>query len=291
MAYLFQFCAVKALVFMLILVPLSFSGWAVARIANLYFCCSPKRRKITLKNLDLAFGDTLTQSQKNRIARSSFENQALSILELFIIKKIKKAAASRFSIDGQHHFDDAVARGKGIVFVASHLGSWEYIGFPGYLSKYPHAVIVKNVRNPYLNTVIDGLRREAGTLPIPKDVSALRQTLAELRKNHGVAIIIDQWAGQEGSWTSFFGTETSTTSLPARLAGKTGCALIPIYCLRKSIGSYTIEMLPAVELPEGPDWQVRMTKRLNEILESQIRKYPEQWSWSHRRWRPRPVPA
>lgn len=277
--------------FALNFIPLPLSGWIVSRIANFYFMCSPKRRKITLRNLDLAYGNALTQSRKSAIARRSFENQALSILELFIIKKIKKDAASRFSIAGQQHFDDAIARGKGIVFVASHLGSWEYIGFPGYLKQYPHAVIVKNVRNPRLNKEIDALRREAGTLPIPKDVSALRQTLAELRKNHGVAIIIDQWAGQEGSWVSFFGAETSTTSLPARLAGKTGCALVPIFCLRKTIGRYLIEMLPAVELPEGPEWEARMTRRLNETLESQIRKYPEQWSWSHRRWRPRPVPA
>lgn len=288
MGYLFQFYAVKALIAVLGFVPLFLSGWIVERVADIYYFCSPRRRNITLNNLTLAYGDTLSALQKRKIARRSFENQAISILELLLIKKMKKNAARRFSITGQQYFDEVVARGKGIVFVASHLGSWEYIGFPGYLQRYPHAVIVKNVKNPHLNKTIDALRREIDTLPIPKEASALRQTLAELRRNHGVAVLIDQWAGNEGFWVDFFGRQTSTTSLPARLANKTGCALIPIYCLRKTIGEYEIQMLPEVPLSEDPAWDVSTTKRLNEILESQIRKYPEQWSWSHRRWRPKP---
>lgn len=291
MGYLLEFYAVQALVAILELVPLSLSGWMVKRVADVFFLCSPRRRAIVADNLTIAYGESLTPREKKTIARHSVENQALSILELFIIKKIKKGAASRFTMLGRQYFDQALAAGKGIVFVASHLGSWEYIGFPGYLMRFPHSVIVKKVKNPYLDKIIDGLRREADTVPIPKEASALRQTLAELRQNHGVAIIIDQWAGDEGLWIDFFGKATSTTSLPARLANKTGCALVPIYCLRKKIGQYEIHMLPAVPVPEGPAGEASTTKRLNEILESQIRKYPDQWSWSHRRWKPKPSTA
>ena len=288
MGYVLQFYAVQALVTVLKLVPLSLSGWIVKRVADIYFSCSPKRRHIALDNLTIAYGDTLSTGQKRTIARRSFENQALSILELLVSNKMRKDAARRFPITGQQHFDEAVARGKGVVFVASHLGAWEYIGFPGCLKQYPHSVIVKKIKNPYLNNMIDALRRESDTVPIPKDASALRHTLAELRQNHGVAIVIDQWAGNEGLWIEFFGRATSTTSLPARLAHKTGCTLLPIYCVRKTIGQYEIQLLPAVLLPDDSAWEIRTTKRLNEIFESQIRKYPEQWSWNHRRWRPKP---
>ena len=287
LGYLFEFYAVRALFTLLKFVPLSLSGWILKRAADVYFFCSPKRRKIMLDNLRLAYGDALSAGQRLKIARRSFENQALSFLELFLIKKMKKDSSRRFSILGQQHFEEAVSRGKGLVFVASHLGAWEYIGFPGYLKQYPHSVIVKKLKNPYLDKMIDALRREIDTVPIPK-ANAIRQTLAELRQNHGVAIVIDQWAGEEGVWTDFFGKATSTTSLPARLSKKTGCALIPIYCLRKGIGRYEIQLLPAVPLPEDPEWEIQTTRRLNEILESQILKYPEQWSWSHRRWKPKP---
>ena len=259
------------------------------RMANLFFYCSSKRRNIALDNLTIAYGDTLFAGQKIKIARRSFESQALSILELFVIRKMKKNAARRFSITGQQHFDEAVARGKGVVFVVSHFGSWEYMGFPGYLARYPHSAIVKSIKNPYLNKMIDALRRETETLPILKEANALRITLAELRQNHGVAIVIDQWAGAEGLWVDFFGRATSTTSFPARLAKKTGSALIPIYCLRKKIGQYEMRLLPEVPLPDDPEWAFLVTKRLNGMLESQIRQCPEQWSWNHRRWRPKPV--
>jgi KDO2-lipid IV(A) lauroyltransferase len=275
-------------VIVLKLVPLSLSGWIVTRVADIYYLGSPKRRHLALDNLTIAYGDTLSTGQKRTIARRSFENQALSILELFAINKMKKRCARWFSITGESHFDEAVARGKGVVFVASHLGAWEYIGFAGYLRQEPHAVIVKKIKNPYLNNAIDALRRAIETVPIPKETNALRHTLAELRQNHGVAIVIDQWAGSEGLWIELFGRATSTTSLPARLAHKTGCALIPIYCVRKTIGHYEIQLLPAVPLPDDSAWEIRTTKRLNEILESQIRNYPEQWSWNHRRWRPQP---
>ncbi len=289
MGYLLEFYAVQATVTVLRLVPLPVSGWFVKRLADIFFFCSAKRRTITLNNLAIAYGDTLSPEQKRHLARKSLESQALSILELFLVNKIKKASSRRFIITGQQYFDDAVAYGKGVVFVASHLGSWEYIGFPGYLKHYPHSVIVKKIKNPYLDRAIDALRRATESLPIPKDASALRQTLAELRQNHGVAIIIDQWAGSEGLWVEFCGRATSTTSLPSRLAKKTGCALLPIYCVRQEIGQYEIQLLPAVPVPDTADWELQTTKRLNDILESQIRKYPEQWSWSHRRWRPKPV--
>ncbi len=291
MGYVCQFYAVQALVTVLRLVPLSLSGWIVKRVADIYFFCSAKRRQVALENLTLVYGDTLSAGQKHTIARRSFESQALSMLELFVIKKMKQNAARRFSITGQQHVEEARARGKGVVFVASHLGSWEYIGFPGYLKQYPRAVLVKNIKNPYLNHAINDLRRVIGTLPITKDANALRQTLATVRQNHGVAVIIDQWAGRDGLWFEFFGRATSTTSLPARLAHKTGCALIPVYCLRKKIGQYEVRLLPPVPLPDNPAWEFHTTKRLNDILELEIRKDPEQWSWSHRRWRLKPLTA
>lgn len=288
MGYLLQFYMVQALVIVLKLVPLSLSGWIVKRVADIYFLCSPNRRHIALDNLTIAYGDTRSTGQKRTIARRSFESQALSILELLVSHNMRKDAARRFLITGQEHVDEAVARGRGVVFVASHFGAWEYIGFAGCLTQYPHSVIVKKIKNPYLNNTIDALRRESETVQIPKEASALRHTLAELRQNHGVAIVIDQWAGSEGLWVELFGRATSTTSLPARLARKTGCALIPIYCVRNTIGQYEIQLLPAVPLPDDSAWEIRTTKRLNEILESQIRHYPEQWSWNHRRWRPKP---
>ncbi len=287
MNYFFQFYAIQSLVFTLNLLPLSLSSWLAKTVGRLFYFCAGSRRKIALHNLERAYGNTLSLKEKRAIARKSFENTALSILELFLIKKIKKDAAQRFIIKGQENLEAALSEGKGIILITSHLGSWEYLGFLFYLAKIPCSAIVKTLKNKSLDKKIDSLRRETIT-PIPKK-NAIRGALTELQENHVVAILIDQWDGSDGLWIDFFGSSTSTTSLPARLAKKTDSVLVPAYCLRKGTGQYEILVLPQVHLPQNQDdWETSVTKRLNEMLESHIRQYPEQWAWTHRRWKAKP---
>ena len=132
------------------------------------------------------------------------------------------------------------------------------------------------------------MRNATAGLFSPKK-NAIRGTLAALRENRVVAVLIDQWAGSEGLWIDFMGSLTATTSLPSRLAAKTGCELVPAYCLRTGTGQYEIQVLPAISVSsEEKDWEKNVTQRLNENLGNYIRLYPEQWSWGHRRWKAKP---
>lgn len=288
MSYRLQFYAIQALVFILNLLPFSLSCGFAKNVGRIVYFCAGKRRNIALRNLEKAYAETLSPEQKKAIALKAFENTALSMLELFLIKKIKKNAARHFVIQGRENLEAALSQGKGVILITSHLGSWECLEFLFYLTKIPCYVIVKSLKNGYLDKKINELRRETTVTPVPKK-NAIRGALTELRKNHVVAVLIDQWAGKEGIWIDFFGSPTSTTSLPARLAKKTDCLLIPAYCLRKGIGRYEIQVLPPVQLPPGEEeWETSVTRRLNEILERHIREYPEQWSWAHRRWKTKP---
>ena len=113
-----------------------------------------------------------------------------------------------------------------------------------------------------------------------------KKIFSELKANHLVAIVIDQWAGADGLWTDFFGVPASTTSLPARLAERTGSAIVPAYCIRTGCGEYEIHIGPEASVKESAnDWTREMTKELNHILEEQICAFPGQWMWTHRRWK------
>ena len=288
MNYLWQFYGIQALVFFLNVLPFSLSGWIAKSVGCLFYFCAIKRRNIALDNLEKAYGNTLSSVKKKAIARRSFENTALSILELFLIKKIKEKASQHFVVKGRENLDAALSQGKGVVLITSHLGSWEYLAFLFYLTKIPCSVIVKNVKNSFLDKGIDDLRRETTVTPIPKR-KAIREALSELKNNHAVPVLIDQLAGRDGLWIDFFGSPTSTTSLPARLAKKTDCLLVPAYCLRKSAGQYEILVFPQVPLPPvGKEWEGSVTQNLNKLLELHIRQYPEQWLWAHRRWKIKP---
>jgi KDO2-lipid IV(A) lauroyltransferase len=197
-------------------------------------------------------------------------------------------APKRFEILGAEGYQASLGKGNGVILAISHLGSWEYLSFICSLCKIVGTVVVKQIKNPLINQRIDQLRRKTTVTPVPKQ-SAARHVLTELKQNHTVAILIDQWAGPEGIWTSFFGRLTSTTSIPARLAEKTGAVIIPAFCIRTRPGHYRIEFKSPIEFaPNIPHAERVTTDKLNRILEDEIRKYPTQWLWAHRRWKPKP---
>lgn len=279
--------AVRLMARLLSFLPFSLVTWLACRVGDMLYSVLSFRRKIAFENLDIAFQDSLTMRQKKGIARRAFQHMVISAAELFMIPKIILEARSRFQFSNYHFLEQAFVKGKGVILVISHLGSWEYLAFLSYLKKFRWSVIVKDIRNPYLNRDINALRKMTKVNPISKQQGSIKQAIRELKQNQGVVILIDQWAGPEGIWQDFFGRPTSTTSIPARLALRFGSPLVPAYCIRTSPGFYTIEIHEPVSA-EGSN-ESQLTQRLNLLLEKQIKRYPDQWLWAHRRWKPKPA--
>jgi KDO2-lipid IV(A) lauroyltransferase len=287
-SYWLQYLVVRFLALLATALPVEISHKIACGFGTLSYWILRKRRKIALENIANALGDSLPERRKKELARSAFQNAALSMMELFTVEKIKKEAATRFKLFGNEFLEEVFSKNHGVVLVISHLGSWEYLSFLPYFTKRPWSVVVKNIKNPYLDKAIDAMRRVMTVNPISKD-SSVRTIFQELRAGHGVAILVDQWAGDEGLWIDFFNTKTSTTSIPARLSEKTGCALVSAYCLRKAPGHYEIYIeKPIPHDMEQPGWENTVTKDLNQVLERQILTHPEQWLWGHRRWKNKP---
>lgn len=286
--YFLQYVLLGPLLALIKLLPVGAAHFMARRLADLAYALSPGRRRTGLENLARAYGSRLSPAEKKRILRLAFRNMAMSIADLFIVKKVRARAKELFRIQNPENYEKALAKGKGVVLVTSHLGSWEFLAFLFYLTQTRCTVIVKDIRNPFFNKRVNEARRETGLNPINKN-NPLRTVLKELRANNTVAVLIDQWAGNEGIWQEFFGKETSTTTLPARLARKTGCVLLQAFCLRTPEGTYDIILKPPVDIAEITDTsEASITRKLNQVLEEMIRLYPSQWSWSHRRWKAKP---
>ena len=287
--YWLQYLVVRFLAFLATALPVEVSHRIACGFGTLSYWILGKRRKIALENIAAALGNSLPDRRKKEIARSAFQSAALSMMELFTVEKIKKEAATRFKLFGNEFLEEAFLKERGVVLVISHLGSWEYLSFLPYFTKRPWSVVVKNIKNPYLDKSIDSMRRVMTVNPISKD-NSVRAIFQELKAGHGVAILVDQWAGNDGIWIDFFDTKTSTTSIPARLSEKTGCALVSAYCLRTTPGHYEIHIeKPVVRNMGQPGWESTITRDLNETLERQILGHPEQWLWGHRRWKNKPA--
>jgi Kdo2-lipid IVA lauroyltransferase/acyltransferase len=253
-------------------------------LGDFLFLFATQKKKTAMENIDRVFGATMSRNEREELARHAFRNFATSLMEFFRMEPMLAEAKDRFEFEGTEHLDRAFAKNKGVIGVISHLGSWEYLAFLPYLRGYPCSVVVRDIKNPYLDKWIRDLRQATKLNPINRHRS-IREILSELRKNHYVAILIDQWAGPDGLWLDFFNKPTSTTSVPARLAQKTGAALVPMHCLRTAPGKYKITIYPEIPLSAVKDWEADTTLVLNQILEKEILKAPEQWIWSHRRWK------
>lgn len=265
--------------------------WALALargMGNIFYSVMSGRRNTALANVRQALGD-LPEKERKKIVRASFQNVCLSVVELFRVDTFCRNAEKFFTLQGREHTENALAKGKGFILVCSHVGSWELLAMTPFLTGQTWSVVVKQIRNPYLNRRVDSLRRRMTLIPIPKQ-GAAREIFQRLKKNECVSILIDQWAGPEGIWGDFMGRETSTTSLPARIAHKTGCVLLPAFCFREKNGRYTLQIEPPFPVDsEHPDWETQTTLKLNRLLEEKIRSRPEQWVWTHKRWKAKPV--
>ncbi len=282
---MFEYALLRSVTELMNLLPITVSTWIVRRIGGVMYFVMPGRRKVAMDNLTIAFGDSKSVAEKKKIALQSFYHLTVSIMEFFRITKFEKVSKENIRLEGTEHFDQAFAKGKGAILIMSHLGPWEYLAFVPHLKKYDCTVLGRSVRNPFVDRWILGLRKSVSVKNTPK-VGAAKEILSHLKQNHMIAITTDQWAGNDELWVDFFGRKASTISLPARLAKKTGCALIPTYCFRVAPGRYEIYCHPEIYLKDHEDASIEsLTQELNRRLEEQIVAHPEQWLWTHKRWK------
>jgi len=287
LAYRVEFAAVKALAGFANQLSVEQASAMAAFFGKLAFLLLARKRKTALANLAVAFPEK-PENERKHIAQKSFESAAISMTELFMFQKIVDSANERFDISETNHFDEGLAQNKGIILACSHLGAWECHELICNLKKTPLMVIVKNLKNPFVNKEINRLRALSFVIPYDKD-RAIRAVYTAVKNKGIAAILLDQWAGPDGIWIPFFGKETSTTTIAARFAQKTGAVIIPSFCIRVRPGRYKLICLPELMVKnEGRDVEMELTRKLNFLLEEKIREYPEQWIWGHRRWKDKP---
>lgn len=288
--YLIEYALVRIVIATLSPLPFSWTAWLAKRFGNITYFFFGERKKIALENITRAFKDRLSEKEKEALLYRSFENMMLSVIEFFLIEKILKDPLRHFKLYGAKNLDDAHDKIKGTILAIAHLGSWECLECLSTLTRHESYVVVKSFRNPYLDRWISTLRQSTRTAPVRKNEdSALRKIIRAMKEQHPVAILIDQWAGPDGVWVDFFGEPTSTTSLPAKIAHKTGAAVLTSYCVRRAPWQFEIHIEEPIPLNgTGPEAEIATTRLLNKRLEELILKYPDQWTWVHRRWKPRP---
>jgi KDO2-lipid IV(A) lauroyltransferase len=258
-------------------------------LGSVYGTIGGRRREIVDFNLELAFPEK-SRAERRQLARAVTRHFARSALDAIRIQGLEPdELLQTVKISGWEHVDAAVARGRGVFFLTAHIGSWEVAALvTGLKLESGLAVVNRPLDNPLLERELDHLRKLYGNHVFGKHNMA-REMLVQIRRGGGVGILIDQRVREDqGVEVPFFGHPAWTHPVLARMARKTGAAVVPTFALRDKPGSYSLRYenpLVVDELSEAECEDVPLTARYMKILEGAIRKNPDQWLWYHDRWK------
>jgi KDO2-lipid IV(A) lauroyltransferase len=201
--------------------------------------------------------------------------------------------ASRFiRYEGLDNYLAAQKHGKGVLVLTGHLGAWELSSFYHSLMGMPMGMVIRRLDNPLVDAFVNHIRCLHGNRVIHKDDFA-RGLIASMRAGETVGILMDtNMTPPQGVFVPFFGVQACTASGMARIAAKTGAAVVPGFLLwEQNEQRYVLhfgEELPVSRTGDAEQDALANTVSFTAAIEQYIRQYPEQWLWLHRRWKTRP---
>jgi Kdo2-lipid IVA lauroyltransferase/acyltransferase len=266
--------------------PLAASNWLARRYAGLLDRAIPRLRRVARANLAFA----LPGAEAEPVVDGVFRSIARILVAFARFPEIRRETVGAWvRCEGMEHYDAAIRAGRGVLFATAHLGNWELSAFAHALFRSPMEVVVRPLDNPLIDALVERRRALSGNRPIAKQEAA-RAILKALKANQAVGILIDQNSAPEaGVFVDFFGVPACAPVGFAKLAARSGAAVIPGFALwSEQERRYVLRFYPAVPMTGDA---ARDTQAIQSRLERVIREYPEQWLWIHRRWKTRPTGA
>ena len=248
------------------------------------------RRRIAIDNLSkcVSAGAIHITEPAETIIRKNFMNLGRSFIEVIkIYYGLGEKIIRSVSVEGLEHFKTAQSRGKGILLLSGHCGNWELLAIAISLKISSVAGIARPINNPYVNKIVERVRRKYGNEVIYKK-GALKTIIKKLKNNEYVGILMDQAViPEEGYVLDFLGRGAWTTKTPAVIVRKTGAAVIAGFIHRTAAG-HIITAYPEVELSGNNDKEEAVkedTAKFSSYIENYIKEHPTEWLWIHRRWK------
>jgi len=192
-------------------------------------------------------------------------------------------------IQGKSHAERAFAQGKGVIFFGPHCGSFE-LGPQALAEVYgPITAIYRPARQPSLAALELATRQRPQLKVLPASLSAIKAMHKALKGNQAVALLTDQVPPEGlGVWAPFFGKPAYTMTLAARLALRSGAAVLPVSCERLPKGrGYIVKIWPPLDTGVGVDKPnlLDVVTRINQAIEAIVTSQPGQYLWGYGRYK------
>ena len=276
----------EALIIYLFFVIIKLIGLSLSRIvfSILFKKIGPILRSndTPIKNLS-NFSNKLNVNQKKEIISNMWSNYGKVFVEYLFLKKFRKEN-SHISIKGEEILNKLSKANKPVIFVSGHFANFEMMSMEITKKNINLATIYRPLNNFFLNPFMEYLRKKyVCKHQIKKGRLGVKETVEYLKKNHSIALMIDQRVS-EGEEIIFFKEAALTTTLPAQLATKYKIDIVPIFIERKKNNFFEMEILNPIKAYEYKN-KIEITRKLNQVIERMIMKNPNQWIWTHDRWK------
>ena len=226
-----------------------------------------------------------TEDEREIIIKNMWGNYGRILSEYIFLKQFRKNNLSNFlEIEGLEHLNEIKKNNEQVIFVSGHFNNFELMAMEIERVGINLCAIYRPLNNPFLNIVMEKLRkRYICKYQIKKGKSGTRDLINLVKKEFSVALMIDQRVS-EGEDIDLFNRPAKTTTIPAQLVKKYGCNIIPVYIERLKNYHFKLYFYKPIKFDDNLSHQ-QITLELNKILEKMILKNPDQWIWSHDRWK------
>ncbi|MBZ8139714.1 lipid A biosynthesis acyltransferase [Rubrivivax gelatinosus] len=251
----------------------------------LAYALSPTYRRRLAANAALA---GLTPAQR-REAVADAGRLVMEVPRLWLRPR-EQPIADPVRWEGAELLESLLGRGKGLVLLTPHMGSFE-IAAQAYAERFgarqPITVLYRPAKKALLRELEETARARPALATAPATLAGVRQMLRALKKGETVGLLPDQVPPEgQGVWVPFFGKPAYTMTLAARLVQQTGAAVAIVWAERLERGSgYAVRVLALPEpLPEGGDDEAAALA-VNRSMEAVIRMKPTQYLWGYHRYK------
>ena len=227
----------------------------------------------------------LSEKDRKNIINNMWGNYGRIFAEYIFIKKYRQDVNTKnIEVIGQEILEKIKLDKEPVIFVSGHFNNFELMAMYLEKSGIDLAAIYRPLNNRFLNPLMEKIRNKyICKKQIKKGISGTKEVLKYFKKGTSIALMIDQRVS-EGINCDFFGKKAFTTTIPAQFVKKFNCKVVPIYIQRIEADNFRLEILRPIEFSRDETIE-SITFNLNKVLENLIKKNPEQWIWSHNRWK------
>ena len=255
--------------------------------SNIFILFGPifRSNKIVFSNLKIAFPD-IDENQKKQLLKKTWFNYGKIFAEYMFIKDFRhnEKYSAKISIENKDIIEKIKKDNEQVIFISGHFNNFELMAMQIEKLGIKLTALYRPLNNPYLNPIMEKIRKKyICKKQVKKGISGTKDLLLDFKDGSSIALMIDQRVSQ-GIRSNLFNKEALTTTIPAQFIKKFKIRIVPVHVERQRDNDFKIKFFEPVNFSNEESIET-ITFKLNKILEEMIIKSPEQWIWTHNRWK------